>query len=417
MAGNPKKPGKSWEYWTTVSYRSLTLVVVAVLIMGLSILLLLRPQIVENVLAMIAGGADSMTQVQSASYARFQNVEGSVRVRKRDSVQWAAADYRTQLEEGDVIQTGEQGLARIGFPDGTTYVVKPNTLIVIEQNTKLANQATRVSVQVSSGAVDLSTGSWDVPGSSSRVRFENAEADMNEHTRAAIRQDPDAQVSEITVTQGQAQLARGEETLQVGPYQRASFRGPEGNVRREDIVAPPELARPRHMEPIISSNPRAEVVRFQWSSVSGARRYRLRVSTSPQFANIIIDRVLGGTSYSARGLEPAEYWWTVRAVDANNRESPEAEPNRFMLAEQPADEQLLLVIEDIVRRGRVVEITGRTDAGAHVTINAEPVALVQADGSFRHFTDPLPAGAHTMTIVAQNRRGEVVTRKVPVLIE
>ena len=407
-----------WEYWTTVSYRSVGLVAISLFIMFLAVINLLYPELFSSAWAKITGGESNAAAVQQASFARFLNLDGSVRVKKRDAVQWANADYRTELQEGDIVQTGTQGIARIVFIDGTTYVVKPDTLIVIEQNATLGNSATKVSVQVSSGAVDLSTGSWDVPGSTSEVRFENAVARMNQNTRAAIRQDPEAKVHEITVSEGSADLRRGTEAVRVGPYERSSFRGPEERLVKERILAPPKLARPRNLEPIISTNPKNEVIRFAWDPVEQARSYRLRVSTSPLFTTEVINRIISTSNFNARGLAPGEYYWTVRAMDAQNRESPESEPNRFTLAEQPATEQLLLVIDSITQHGRVIEVMGRTEPGASVTVNAEAVAYVGPDGRFRHFTSPLQGpGAHTITIVAQNPRGEVVTRKQPVLIK
>jgi hypothetical protein len=407
-----------WEYWTTVSYRSVTLVVIAMTIVALSVLHLTQPDLLGSVLAKITGTIDNNGSEQRVAFARFSNLDGPVRVKKRDSVQWRNADYQIVLEEGDIIQTAPEGIARIVFFDGTTYVVKPETLIVIEQNTTLDNRATKVAVQVSSGAVDLSTGSWEVPGSSSEVRFEDAVARMDENTRAAIRQDPKAKIHQITVSEGSSRLSRGGQTMQVGPYERASFSQPGDPVQKEKVLSPPELARPRNLEPIISANPPQEVVCFDWQPVERAQSYRLRVSTSPLFTSEVLNRRMKDDSYCTSGLADGEYYWTVRALDPENSDSPEAEARRFTLAKQPATEQLLLVINDIVQHGRVVEIVGRTEPGAIVTINAEPVALVQPDGSFRHFTSPLPhPGAHTVTIVAQNRRGEVVTRKQPVLVK
>jgi len=410
--------GPGWEYWTTITYRSVILVVVALLIMALALWIGLYRDHFDSVMAKIVGtGADADSDPGNA-FARFANLDGTVRVKNRTAVQWQNADYNMVLQEGDVIQTGSQGIARLVFSDGTTYVVKPETLIVIEQNATLNNNATKVAVQVSSGAVDLSTGSWDVPGSSSEVRFENAVARMDANTRAAIRQDPEANIHEITVSEGQAALSKGEEVLQVGPYERARFRDPNESLSKEKVVAPPELLRPRNLEPIISANPEREVVRFAWEPVQKAEGYQLRVSTSPLFTSEVLNRRVNGTSFSTRGLAPGDYYWTVRAHDAQGSESQEAEARRFTVAAQPATEQLLLVIDDIIQHGRVIEIVGRTEAGASVTINAEPVALVKPDGNFRHFTSPLPGpGAHTITIVAQNRRGEVVTRKQPVLVK
>ncbi len=405
-------------YWTTITYRSLLFVVLALLLAGISITILLRPGILEQVMAKLTSkGNDAASGVEEAAQARFINLDGTVRVKGRDSSQWVNADYRIPLEEGDIIQTGPQGIARITFIDGTTYVVKPNTLIVIEENIALKNRTTRVAVQVTSGAVDLSTGSWE-PGSSSVIRFSDAEARMGQNTRAAVTSDPKTQVNEITVAEGSALVNRRDQSIQVGPYERASFRTPDDPLTKEQVLAPPTLLRPRNLEPIISANPRQEVVRFAWSRVAQANRYRLRLSTSPLLTSTVLDRTVQSSSFRARGLQPGDYYWTVTAFDEKGQESQQSPQYRFSLFEQPASEELLLVIDNVVQHGRHIEIIGRTEAGAIVTINAEPVANVRPDGSFRHFIGPLAsAGAHSITIVAQNRRGEVVTRKKTVVVQ
>ena len=414
-----KRFGGLEVYWTTITYRSLILVVLALLLVGVSITILLRPGILEQVMAKLTSeGNDAASGVEEAAQARFLNLDGTVRVKGRNSSQWVNADYRIPLEEGDIIQTGPQGIARITFIDGTTYVVKPNTLIVIEENTALKNRVTRVAVQVSSGAVDLSTGTWEVPGSSSVVRFSDAEARMEQNTRAAVTSDPKTQVNEITVAEGSALVNRRDQSIQVGPYERASFRTPDDPLTKEQVLAPPTLLRPRNLEPIISASPRQEVVRFTWTRVAQAHRYRLRLSTSPLLTSTVLDRTVQSSGFRARGLKPGEYYWTVTAFDEKGQESQQIPQYRFSLFEQPASEELLLVIDNVVQHGRHIEIIGRTETGAIVTINAEPVANVRPDGSFRHFVGPLAsAGAHSITIVAQNRRGEVVTRKKTVVVQ
>ena len=44
------------------------------------------------------------------------------------------ADYNIPLEKGDVVQTGSEGMAKVVFNDGTSYTVKQDSLIVIEEN-------------------------------------------------------------------------------------------------------------------------------------------------------------------------------------------------------------------------------------------------------------------------------------------
>jgi hypothetical protein len=415
---NPvKRRIRDWDYYATVRYRTVALLVSLVLVGVITALIILQPPWLVRAWGRLTGAGEGGTGAQTVAQARFINLDGSVKVKRRDSAVWQEADLRLPLEAGDAIQTGPNGSARITFVDGTTYTVKPDTLITIEQNAALANRSTRVAVQVSSGAVDLSTGSWEVASSTSEVRFENATASMRQNTRAAVRQDPGANVHEITVSEGSADVTKGTETIEIGPYERASFRQPDERMRTEKVLAPPALVRPRNLEPIISANPQREVVRFEWGAVPKAQAYHLRVSTSPLFATLAFERRSAETSVSARGFAPGDYYWTVRALDESGNESPEGEPNRFVLSPQPATEQLLLNIESVVLHGRVIEVRGRTEPGATVTINAEPVASIKPDGTFIHFTRPLPEpGVHSITVVAQNRRGDVVTRSQRVIV-
>jgi len=74
----------------------------------------------------------------------------------------------------------------------------------------------------------------------------------------------------------------------------------------------------------------------------------------------------------------------------------------------------MLEIESTQIHGRVAEIIGKTEPGAALLVNGQPVANLSADGSFRHFTEPLEPGQHTIVVIGSNRRGG--TAKVPVSI-
>ena len=157
----------------------------------------------------------------SARQARFVNLDGKVQVKKVNSVQWMNADYQLTLDKGDLIQTGAEGVARIAFADGTTYTVKGDTLVTVEENIVQQDRASQVGVHISSGQVDLATGSWEVPGSKAEVSFENAVASLRANSRAAVRSDPTTNQQEITVDAGSAELNRGGEHLDIGQYERA----------------------------------------------------------------------------------------------------------------------------------------------------------------------------------------------------
>ncbi|MDE3110342.1 MAG: FecR domain-containing protein, partial [Acidobacteriota bacterium] len=153
-------------------------------------------QAVENAVSPASGGVATRPV---GKQARFVNLDGKVQVKKANSVQWASADYQITLDKGDLIQTGPEGVARIVFADGTTYTVKGDTLVTVEENIVNQNSATQVGVHITSGQVDLLTGSWPVAGSKAQVSFENAVASVNANSRAAVVSDPQHNEQQITI--------------------------------------------------------------------------------------------------------------------------------------------------------------------------------------------------------------------------
>jgi hypothetical protein len=51
-------------------------------------------------------------------------------------------------------------------------------------------------------------------------------------------------------------------------------------------------------------------------------------------------------------------------------------------------------------------------------VNDEPVFTVQADGSFKHFTQPFAStGANQITVTAQNSKGQITSRRKTLYIQ
>lgn len=72
-------------------------------------------------------------------------------------------------------------------------------------------------------------------------------------------------------------------------------------------------------------------------------------------------------------------------------------PGRPGFSETPAP-QLFLQLERIVAFGRCLELVGRVEAGASLTVNGE-IVDVAGDGTFKHFTDPFPGSADKVRLV------------------
>src|SRR5580698_9969565 len=213
-------------YWHTVTYKTVALYVLLIGTIIGSATYLVFPETSASLIRKISETVtphDTGVATISARQARFVNLDGKVQVKKVNSVTWENADYQLTLDKGDLIQTASEGVARIQFADGTTYTVKGDTLVTVEENLVEQDHASQVGVHVSSGQVDLQTATWQVPGSKAEVSFENAVASLRENSRAAVRSDPATKEQQITVDSGSAELNRGTEHVDIAQYERATF--------------------------------------------------------------------------------------------------------------------------------------------------------------------------------------------------
>jgi hypothetical protein len=432
MARKSRVPGPEQGHkveveWTTISYRTIAVYAVLGLVALSFILYLIAPSYFARkargaLHALTAGvvenGAGNVAP--SKRDAHFVNLDGTVRVKKAQSPQWAQANYNTNLVTGDFIQTGSDGVARIIFADGTNYVIKPDSLIAVEESGEdPVTRATRVAVQVTSGTVNLSTGKFEVPGSTSKVAFADAMANLGEESRAVVQNDPKRNIHQMTMDLGGARVTRGSTTVQLGQYEKVTFSSKKSGLVREKVIAPPGLISPANMALNVVRAPRATQIEFKWSAVEGAREYVLEISPSGMFSNLVVNRKVKGSSAEVYGLDEGVYYWLVKSIDGNGNQSQPSRPNRFDLVQQISENhQAFLEITSITQHGRVVEVVGRTEPGSTVIINNQQVFNIAADGTFRHFTSPLPKkGSNQITITAQDRKGNTKTIRKTVVIE
>jgi hypothetical protein len=405
-------------YWHAVTYRSVMIYVSLILAIVLAIMYLTHPEsytaAAQRFLARFGATPENIVAPVS-NQARFVNLDGKVEVKKFNSVNWANADYHTTLDKGDLVRTGADGAARITFVDGTTYTVKNDSFVTVEENAIDNDRSTSVAVHISSGAVDLATGTWESPRSKAEVSFANARASLQENSHAAVQSDPSGDQNQITVSAGGASMQVGEQRVEIGKWERVTFAN-NGPLTKTSVLAPPDLAAPVNLEPLIEPDPKHATVHFAWSAVPEAVSYNLRVSTNNMFTRIVAEKNTAGVTADLTGLEPGDYFWSVTATDAHKRDSAPADPFRFTLVAQGKGEEMLLDIDAPEIHGSIVELTGHTDPGAALIINGETVVDIQPDGRFRYFTQSLTRGSHEIVIIGQNRRGGTAVKRVPIVI-
>jgi hypothetical protein len=407
-------------YWHAVTYRSVVIYISLILAIILATSYLIHPDWYSGVqerLSKTFGAAPDGALAPMANQARFVNLDGKVEVKKVNSVNWESADYHTTLDKGDLVRTGGDGAARITFVDGTTYTVKNDSFVTVEQNAIDNDRTTSVAMHISSGAVDLATGSWESPRSKAEVSFANARASLHENSRAAVQSDPTNDQNQITVSAGTANMQVGDQRVEIGKWERVTFPNANtGPLTKTTVLAPPGLTEPVNLEPLIEPDPKHATVHFSWVAVPEAVSYDLRVSTNTMFTRIVAEKNTTAVTADLTGLEPGDYFWSVTATDAHKRDSAPAEPFRFTLVTQGKGEEMLLEIDSPEIHGSIVELTGHTDPGAALIIGGEAVVDIQPDGRFRYFTQSLTRGSHEIVIIGQNRRGGTATKRVPIVI-
>jgi len=413
--------------WTTITYRTIALYALGVLVLVGICAYVISPaftkqKVLQGLEAMVgdAGKASKLAAGAGRREAHFVNLDGTVRVKKARSLMWTRADYNTTLEQGDYVQTASDGVARIIFSDGTNYMLKPDALIVVEESREdPVTRATKVAVQVSSGAVDLATPRFPAPGSTSQVAFADAVASLKEESRAAVRNDPDNNVHQFTVDLGQAELTRGSASVQLGQYEQVNFDSQKPGLVKTKVIAPPALLTPENMELKLVKDPKAEIIEFSWTEVPEAKAYHLQISPSAVLTNFAVDKkIKEKTTLEVSGLEEGNYWWTVAAIDGKGVESEPSQANRLNLVKEVTGNEAYLDVAPFIQHGRVVEVLGKTEPGSSVIVNNEQVFSISPDGTFRHFTSPLPkSGSNQITITAQDRKGNTKTIRRTIVIE
>jgi hypothetical protein len=402
------------------------LAVAAVLLVGVR---LTFPQFTENSIKAAGGVANKALErvagmapaagsgVSTAQQAHFTALDGTVRVKKGTGNSWVTADYNVPLEKGDVVQTSSEGMAKVVFNDGTSYTVKQDSLIVIEENSANDQQQTNVAVAVSTGTVDLSTATYS-QGSRSQVIVAGATASLAPESTAQVHNDPKMDQHEILMKKGSSEVSRNGETVQLANWEKVSFQAAEPRMEKAKGTGPPTPISPANMAPIFTSGETTKDVEFSWTAMANAVGYRLRISRNPYFSSTLVDKKVNTADVTVTSLGEGAYYWVVQSYEASGQESVESEKNRFtIIPKGKQTESIELDLDPFIQHGHVIEVTGKTQIGARVMVNGHEVPMLAGDGTFHYFTPPLETGEAVITVTAQTALGGVNTQQKKIIIQ
>jgi hypothetical protein len=428
VSSSTRKPGIHVA-WKTVTYRSVALLILAGAVVFFVALRFTFPQFTQSgvkaagglanrVLERVAGMAPAAgSGASTAQQAHFTALDGTVRVKKGNGNSWVTADYNIPLEKGDVVQTSSEGMAKVVFNDGTSYTVKQDSLIVIEENSANDQQQTNVAVSVSTGTVDLSTATYS-QGSKSQVIVAGATASLSPESTAQVHNDPKADQHEILMKKGTGEVTRNGETVQLANWEKVSFQAAQTHMEKAKDAGPPTPISPANMAPIFTAGEATKDVEFSWTAMANAVGYRLRISRNPYFSSTLVDKKVNTADVTVTSLGEGAYYWVVQSYEASGKESVESEKNRFTIIPKGKETEAIdLELDPFIQHGHVIEVTGKTQMGARVMVNGREVPMVSTDGTFHYFTPPLTTGEAVITVTAQTAQGGVNTQQKKIIIQ
>jgi hypothetical protein len=320
--------------------------------------------------------------------ARLVAVEGKVKVKPNAREAWEDARLAARLHVGDVVQTETRAGTQIQFNSGSLVSVRPDSVVYIGSSAEASTAAWRVQ----SGRVSFLVGDAEEEIVTPTLKT-TALQSTSGHIDVGGAGETGVKIfrgqAEVETTQGQ-RISLGEnQAVQVDAAGKAGA--------RQDLPPPPTLVAPAPRARLPFVAPPEATARLSWSAVKNGATYRVAMDYNVTQANLLLSVALDQpgittTAHDLEGISVGRYFWRVAAVTADGLEGafsrtsffsviePEAPPPPAPGSKAPA---LVLLALDEVAPG-IVHVGGRTDPGATLTVDGNPVKIL-SDGSFSEY--------------------------------
>jgi uncharacterized cupin superfamily protein len=346
--------------------------------------------------------------VNHSAGARFMSFEGDVRVIRAATREMIPANGDTELYPGDTVQTQASGRARIALADGSTLIIKPNSTIIVRDNTRADDgKKTNVHVRVDSGQLSVRT-EQQADGTTNVVETPKTKSSMGEKTSASFGVNPEG-TEEIRVATGAIETTNGngeKTSIREGEYVSVNNSGRLSSAQK--LLDVPQPARPHDREQVFVGPNGAASVALTWQRPQSGTPayYRVEVATSPFFVadGKVIERdQLVATEFGADDLRPGVYFWRVRATAASGQASDWSDPLKFVVTAKGSSQVAVSDLSTELLGGSIYLIRGKADPGVTIRCSGRET-IAGADGAFQ-IQVTAAATTRELTLEAQDSRG------------
>lgn len=342
--------------------------------------------------------------------ARIISFEGDVRITRAATRETVLVTKEIWAAAGDTIQTQADGRAIVQMIDGSVITVRPNSTVVIRDNSSLFG-GNNVRVSLDDGQLNVRT--KEQPENTENV-VEMRDSETQIRPQSDVSFNADDRVAEIRVSRGGVETTVGGTKTTITENEFAAV-GDGKLSPRETLLAPPRLVSPGNLAQLVDASGTGASVGLAWQDdgstpLSG---FYLQVARSSYFASdsIFVDRSgLVGREFRIGGLSPGTYYWRVKATARSGQTSNWSEPFKFGVVKPETNRNIDVTgwqAENV--GGSVYFISGRTQPGMQVKSQGNQV-YAAADGSFRlQISSPLSETAVELGDDRGNRAGFVIS--------
>lgn len=342
--------------------------------------------------------------------ARIISFEGDVRITRAATRETIVITRETFAAAGDTIQTQSDGRAVVRMMDGSVYSVKPNSTVVIRDNSSLFG-GRNIRVSLDDGQLNVRTDEQTTDGQNV-VEMMDSETRLRSQTDASFNADARANSGEIRISRGSVETSIGGDTATINANEFAAVR--DGRIAaKEKLHLPPSQVSPENAAQIVDVGGGASVT-FTWQDAGGspASSYQLQVSKSAIFASdaLLVDRGTLSSHEFRLNLPPGTYYWRLKSTSQSGQRSEWNEPWRLSVVRREASREIEVNDWKVERvGGNVFIVSGITRAGILVRAQGRET-FAMGDGSFRlQVSTPLSEVGIEFGDDAGNRAGYVLS--------
>jgi FecR protein len=338
--------------------------------------------------------------------AIISSFEGDVRIIRASTREIIRVTQTTYVAAGDTIQTQADGKTQLQMIDGSTLTIKPNSTVIVRDNTSILGGPTNVKVSLGGGQINVKT--EDQSGESQNiVEVKQVESKVSAQTEANFGLNQKSDSGEIRISRGSVETSVNGEKVVIKDNEYASIATNGKVMPKEKSLDAPKLIAPPTLEQVFVSDAGSVDITLRWQKTDNVPTayYRTEVATSPFFVadSMIVEKEpLVTPNLTLSKITAGNYFWRVRSVASSGQISEWSEPWKFTISTR--DVGGTLTLSDLKSEnigGNVYVVSGKTVPGAVIRILGRETFAI-GDGNFRM---QVSAPSTEVTIEASDEHG------------